>query len=376
MKAKNIFLSLAALAAGMVSCQEAAELQDVVLFTGTEQFASTTMTVDGPSSIALTVSSTKAMESATEVTVRTAPELVAEYNALNGTNYEPLPDNSYALDLTTLTIPARKAISNQTTLSVTTLDQFQEGTTYCMPVTITSVGNGMPVLESSRTIFVVVNRTIHTRAGKAASYSVPGFVGNADVSALPQVTMECRLNVAAFTSSSPYISTVMGLEENFLLRFGDVTIKPNEIQLAGGGYPVTGSVQFATNTWYHVAVVYNGEKITLFINGQEDQSTGAPRGTIDFSTSGERAFYIGESCNGRTLNGYVSEVRIWSKALSANDMKNNLCYVDPASEGLVAYWRFDSVNESGEVPDMTGHGYNAKPRRGGMTFMEDVRCPE
>lgn len=32
----------------------------------------------------------------------------------------------------------------------------------------------------------------------------------------------------------------MGVEEEFLLRFGDTTIKPNQIQLAGGGFPVTG----------------------------------------------------------------------------------------------------------------------------------------
>ncbi len=40
-------------------------------------------------------------------------------------------------------------------------------------------------------------------------------------------------------TTSPFISTVMGIEENFLLRFGDVNIDPNQLQLAGGGYPAT-----------------------------------------------------------------------------------------------------------------------------------------
>ena len=39
----------------------------------------------------------------------------------------------------------------------------------------------------------------------------------------------------------------------------------------------------------------------------------------------------------------MSEVRIWNKVLTTGELnaENHRYYVDPASEGLVAYWRFN-----------------------------------
>ena len=54
----------------------------------------------------------------------------------------------------------------------------------------------------------------------------------------------------------------------------------------------------------------------------------------------------------------MSEVRIWDKALSENQLKNNMVVVSPKADGLRAYWK---MNEgSGRIfEDATGNGYTA-----------------
>ena len=73
--------------------------------------------------------------------------------------------------------------------------------------------------------------------------------------------------------------------------------------------------------------------------------------------------------------GYLAECRVWSRALSQTEIANNMNYVDPASEGLVAYWRMNewepNTNGSGNiVPDLTGHGYDAVGGSDNPTMMD------
>ena len=45
----------------------------------------------------------------------------------------------------------------------------------------------------------------------------------------------------------------------------------------------------------------------------------------------------------RYLDGDICECRIWNRVLTVEEIqaKNHFYYVDPKSEGLVAYWKFD-----------------------------------
>ena len=67
-------------------------------------------------------------------------------------------------------------------------------------------------------------------------------------------------------------------------------------------------------------------------------------------------FHIGRSERGRYLNGWVSEARVWNVARTPAELEDCVCYVDPTTPGLVAYWSFDgTVQEDGSVQDLTGH---------------------
>lgn len=361
----------------LAGCQNAAEKEDMIYFSGTERNPAMSITVEGPASYGLSVTSSCKVEKDMKVKLRLAPELLELYNTKVGKTYELLPDNSYNLDNDELIIEKGNHVSAKTLFNINKLDDFVDGKVYCMPIQIVGVDGGMSVLESSRVAYIVVNRTIITNAidlRGSCAFKVEQFQGNEKLKSLPAVSMEARVNVTGFMERSPFISTIMGIEENFLLRFGDVTIDKSQLQLAGGGRQVTAPLKFATNTWYHVAVVYNGSSVKLYINGELSASKDGLSGAIDL-TGGSQGFYIGQSCGSRKLNGKISECRVWTKALSDIDIQNNMCAVDVESPDLLAYWKMNE-GTGNTVKDWSGNGYDLTPLGGTITWIEGVKCPE
>lgn len=357
------------------ACKNAEDLEDVLYFTGTETSPVSQYTIDGPTDIGITVSSSCLASSEQKINISVATEKLEEYNHTNGKTYKELPEESYKLSSESILLKAGENVSEQLILSLLNTSKFEEGAVYCLPLTISNVEGGMPVLESSRTIYIVLNQTIITQAAASKNMPIP-FEDDPSLASVPQVTMEARVMVTRFASSNPYISTVMGVEEEFLLRFGDVTIKPNQLQLAGGGYPVTAKTEFETNKWYHLAVVFDGSTIKLYVNGELDGQTDAPRGPIVLcGKTDKRRFCIGGSLNSRLLNGYISEVRVWKKALSQSQIQNNMCYVSPDNyKDMIAYWRFNDGADAEVIKDWTGNGWDINTTI--SNWVEGVKCPE
>lgn len=201
------------------------------------------------------------------------------------------------------------------------------------------------------------------------------------VSALSQATMEIRVRVNRFPSANanPGISSLMGIEENFLFRFGDISIEKNQLQLApavinGKKYFTTGETRYTTGKWHQVVCVYDGSSVAIYVDGKLDVKFGAGPGTINLNVDYFDGFWFGQSCGGRYLDGAISEARFWTRALTMNEIQDNACYVDPKTPGLLAYWRFNAVQEDGRVLDETGNGFDAIPH-GSYTWIENVKCP-
>ncbi|MDR1680766.1 MAG: DUF1735 and LamG domain-containing protein [Prevotellaceae bacterium] len=385
-KMKHFYMILtAALIVCSISCKGEAEYPDVLLITGTEDNNTVSLALDGPTSMGITVTATDLVSADTRVTLKVNPELVAELNRRTGRSYTAPPEGSYQLANNAVTIHAGQYVSDQTELFITSVDDFEEGANYCIPVSITGTDGTMPVLEASRTIFVTIRKILITQAvnlRKNTYFTVPSFIDNPDVAEMTQLTMECRVLANTFHGSNPYISSIIGIEEKFLLRFGDISIDRDQLQLAGGEvtvgitkskYQLAAPDKFAAGRWYHVACVYTGFVMNLYIDGRLAATTDATQGYIDMSWDYAGGFHIGYSADGRMLDGYISEARVWNKALTASQLQDNLCAVDPTAEGLVAYWRFDSA-EGRDVLDLTGHGHTAVANRD-ITWITGVRCP-
>lgn len=373
----------------LTSCQEAADSKDVILFTGTESSPRITFTIEEPRDMGVTVTATNKVEKDTKVFLDLGDKsLLESYNAQTVKKYELPPAGSYNLSAKETVIKAGNYVSENIKMSVLSLDKFVEGVNYCVPVVITGTDGDMAVLEASRVMYVVINRTIISKAvdlhGRCG-FNVPKFMTDPRLAALDQVTMEIRVRVNSFPSewANPGISSLMGIEENFLFRFGDISIEKNQLQLApaiigGKKYFTTGETRYTAGKWHQVVCVYDGSSTAIYVDGKLDVRFSAGPGTINLNDDpmGFGGFWFGKSCGGRYLNGAISEARFWTKALTMNEIQDNACYVDPKTDGLLAYWRFNAVQDDGvTVRDETGNGFDAIAENKVFTWIENVKCP-
>lgn len=383
---KKLLIYFSFLGALLSGCQEAAQHKDVLLFTGTESSPAVKFVVEEPRSMGVTVSATDKVKRDTKVSLAVAKDLLEAYNRKTGRQYVLPPDGTYELESKETVIKSGQTVSEAVRFNLKSFDGFEEGKIYCVPLSILSTDGDMPVLEASRTMFVVINRTIVSRAvdlkGQYA-FNVPLFKTDPRVSAIGAVTMEIRVRANSFPSASanPGISSLMGIEENFLFRFGDISIEKNQLQLApamigGKKYFTTGNTRYQPNHWHQVVCVYDGASVAIYVDGNLDVKFGAGPGTINFNVDYFDGFWFGQSCGGRRLNGAISEARFWTRALTMQEIQDNACYVDPKTPGLLAYWRFNAVQEDGKtVRDETGNGFDAIATTTNIQWIDNVKCP-
>lgn len=373
---RRIYFYVGIMLAGLfllTSCQDATPYEDMVFFTGTESSVVKRVSTEEPTSIGLSVTASCKVETEVIVSTKVDASKVELYNKKEGSNYKLLPTELYKFSNTDLTIEKGENVSKPLELMILNLEKFEPEVTYLLPVSIERVQGNMPVLEASRTVYIIVSKPLITKAANISGryFKVP-FEESETSLKLNQVSYEARVRINKFAGSNPYISTVMGIEGHFCFRFGDVAIKPNQIQIAGKGVETTAPTELTTGRWYHLAAVFDGANVNIYIDGKLDVSKASSASWIDLRDEEKsRGFYIGRSSGGRYLNGDISEVRVWNKALTPKEIVNNMCGVNPMSEGLVAYWRFNEGTGK-QIQDFTGHGWDLE---GNCTWIDGVRCP-
>ena len=105
------------------------------------------------------------------------------------------------------------------------------------------------------------------------------------------------------------------------------------------------------NKWYHIAFVYDGSYAYLYINGDLDSSHSD---TATPDTNGQ-PLYLGGSPDWAPANVVIDDVRIYGRALSADEIVNNMKGKITTS-GLVLWWRLDE-SSGNMVEDVTGNGH-------------------
>lgn len=87
----------------------------------------------------------------------------------------------------------------------------------------------------------------------------------------------------------------------------------------GSNQTLTSFTQIPDNEWHHVAAIYNGTRIYLYIDGVLDRSINrsAPVSTTN-------SFHVASAAKTGTtqfFRGNIDEVRVWSTALSVNQLR-------------------------------------------------------
>lgn len=382
-KLMAILLSSAALTAG---CQKSQEYTDVVFFTGTESSPLTNVYIDGPSTVSVSITSSTKVSEDVGIYLEVNDAELDAYNAEHGTAYRLLPEGSYALSTTAPVIAAGSAVSDPVAIEILTMDDLEFGVLYCLPLHITGTSTGMQVLDASRTTFIIFNQLIKTRGvdlGGNWNIDMESTMrGKSELDNLPACTMEIRMYANKWSTLSHGISSLIGVEENFMLRIGDTSIggvdEPKSIlNVAGRGSTLSAlDNPLSLGRWYHVAAVENGATLKLYIDGVEVASVAsADRDPVNLGFFYNSSFCIGRSADDyRRFNGWVSEARVWKRALTATELLNNQCYVDPSTaEGLIGYWRLDEA-EGRIFKDLSGNGYDGEATKEPV-WTEEIKCP-
>jgi O-glycosyl hydrolase/predicted secreted protein len=90
------------------------------------------------------------------------------------------------------------------------------------------------------------------------------------------------------------------------------------VRIAGTSRYADGTGSVPLNTYSHVAVTYNGSALVFYVNGVQTRST-AVTGSIMTSTMALRIG--GNSIWGEYFQGQIDEVRVYSRALSQNEIQ-------------------------------------------------------
>lgn len=161
------------------------------------------------------------------------------------------------------------------------------------------------------------------------------------------------------------VNSMFGVERRFLIRHSDGSNGYWEVVCARNETDYNGEYKEAkyksmlpleAEKWTHIAVVLDGEKVKLYQNGQivKQEYFYSNMRNVDLTekynaNNQTQQFAIGYAYdNSRFFQGMMSEVRVWNRALSVDEInaENHFYKVEPDAEGLVAYWKMNDAKGS------------------------------
>lgn len=378
MKLKNIYLvSMALLTGALASCGDDVENFDNQLYinasvkTSTVLLKSTVPTTEGQFQLSMA----KPVDHDITATLKADASLVSVYNEAYYDNAEMLPEGHYALENEQVTIPAGTILSDIVSVKFSRLDELDREKVYVLPVTVAQAN--ISVLPSASTMYYVLK-------GAALINTVPNMTENSVfvewknpdvVNNMKQFTAECLVR---FDKFGKLISSIMGIEGHFLLRVGDAGIADNQLQIAASPNLTSSDLAIPTNEWLHIAMTFNEGDVTVYYNGKQVYAGHTNMSEVNWGktkTDEGNGFWIGHSYNAdRWLEGNISEVRIWNKVLTKEEInaKDHFYEVLPHSEGLVSYWKFDE-GAGTSIHDYSGNENHATALKA-LTW-NDVELP-
>ena len=380
---KITFALLSAMA--VISCERQNDGFENKLFIDAENFKNEVRvaTDEGVAELVkpIKVAMAQPMAQDVNVTLRRADELFDTYRqAYYHEDAELLPAEYCNLDDIKSVVKAGDVSSENINIAFKNLDKLDYSKQYVLPVTIEA--EGIAVLERAKTMYFVIKEAslVNYVAEMYENRAWPIWDNWEKVSYLEEFTMECLINCHNFNNSSS-ILTVMGVEDHFLIRIGDVTIPTNQIQVALAYKDVEGgstnradvtdaSLQLRKDRWYHLAVTFNKGYVQVYLDGrlkvEADRSvigkrpnpeTGESEDIIfenvnfaaphsDESDGKPRCFWVGYSYDSnRSLDGMIAEARLWNRVLTKEEINapNHFykLYENQIDESLLAYWKFN-----------------------------------
>lgn len=298
------------------------------------------------------------------------------YNAKNGVDYQLLPEKYYSFSETQATIKAGEVSSAPVDLIIKPFDEGVDATKkYAIPVSIVNA-SGADIIQASSSLMILIDQVIVTtvpylKGGNAISLDL----GTQPLDGLSTWTLEWNLYMDAFNRSNVTQWSIEGLQSGKTViysRFGDVTCDPNQFQAKVGNGKPQSITRFTAKKWYHLAFTYDGANLRFYVDGKLDFTY--PHATPGETFVFKKIIFANAVKTQYTLNGKVSELRIWSVARSQAEIENNMYVVSPDTPGLEVYWKCNEGSGT-VIKDHSNHGRDGQLKME-ATWESGVRFPD
>jgi len=145
----------------------------------------------------------------------------------------------------------------------------------------------------------------------------------------PQNASDWHLAIGNHTNSYNTRAPWITINSNTNVEFGFGTGTDRVYKVAYG--------ILTTGKWSHLAMTYNGTKLTLYVDGVEKSSINTTATPVSTKVQ-----YIGGCC-GEFFSGLIDEVSIWNTALSSTDINARMNQELVGNEaGLLRYYNFQN----------------------------------
>lgn len=365
----SLIIALGFLAVGTTSCEDMEDF-DNKAFTSTAKLNNILLKgTNDTETMIIRTEIAKPENKDINVAYKVDEALVGDYNVTYGEEAIILPAECYEIPKNISTIAAGTVKGSDVEVVFKNLITLNRDLTYLLPVS--AAESNIDFLNSARTTYYLIKGAalINTTANLTKNNLSLQNPASSTLQNMDKITIEVLMRVSKFGKQ---ISTVMGIESDFLFRIGDQGVPDNQLQLACSDNVTDAAWQFTTNEWQHLAATYNSAtgEVNVYINGVKKGATQVTsfRDPVNWASS---KFYIGKSYDDvRWLEGDVCEMRVWKRVLTADEInaKNHFYMVNPDSEGLEAYWKFDE-GVGMVIKDHTGHG-NTVVAKNELTWTE------
>lgn len=363
----------------VLSCQQSFETFPTKVYIDAGQKTAKILLDGTLSEVTRTIQSAIPQPEAEPVTVSYSVDesQVGFYNLFYYGDAQMLPRDNWSIDTMSATIQVGSVKSSEANVTFTGLDKLDNEITYVLPVSIAA--SSVEILSSARTMYYVFQGAalINVVTNMKENFFKLNLTNPGVLNGLTTLTAEVLLKPDDFKTEEAGISSVFGIEGQFLIRIGDAGIPNTQIQLATNNGNVTDAAwSLAIGKWQHLAFTFDSATgaADIYIDGVHKGSTQTSnyRSAVNW---GVEDFHIGKSYNNsRWFDGDFSEIRIWNRILTSEEInaKNHFYLVDPESDGLVGYWK---ANEGvGAVwTDKTG---NNDAKAANTVIWHSVSLPE
>ena len=352
------FAALAILAAfGVVSCKpeyDVLENRAFIAQSNLQSHQAQSLTIGNDAiSGKLNVRVSSPVSDDTQFQVVIDDQVVADYNAVNNSTLKPLSSDQYELKTTEISVKKGSVTSDDILLDIKapTQEMKDSGEKYAVGVRVLpgKSTNGVALTDGAdRFVFILKQQVIQSvikmniRSNVVLQLDKEYGLTNWTVEFFVNID---RLGKRAKDLNNQALFGVWGTNAEvdgekhsgeIYTRFGDAFLEGDRLQIKTKGTQMNSNQHFSINTWYHLAFVCTDTKLYLYVNGVLDNSMDLNAGKVWISTTPR----LGNTDYLRA-NVQYAQLRLWEVARTQEQILENMASVNPQSEGLIGYWKFD-----------------------------------